>query len=110
MAKALGVPMADLVGEPSVKGNGKAKAKAEPKAGPRRPRNPPRKPAQTGDGLPGLSGTAASGPAPERCQNPRERAVLRRAGGGGGGRGGRAPARVGGRRGRVAGGRPRLGC
>ena len=77
MAKALGVPMADLVGEPSVKGNGKAKAKAEPKAGPRRPRNPPRKPAQTGDGLPGLSGTAASGPAPERCQNPRERAVLR---------------------------------
>jgi len=26
MAKALGVPMADLVGEPQVKGNGKAKA------------------------------------------------------------------------------------
>src|SRR5215475_4476774 len=77
MAKALGVPMADLVGEPQVKGNGKAKAKAEPKAGPRRPRNPPRKPAPDRGGLPGLSGTAASGPAAERCQNPREQAVLR---------------------------------
>ena len=33
MAKALGVPMADLVGEPQIKGNGKAKAEAEPKAG-----------------------------------------------------------------------------
>jgi len=32
IAKALGVPKADLFGEPQVKGNGKAKA--EPKAGP----------------------------------------------------------------------------
>ena len=40
MAKALGVPMAGLFGEPQVKGNGKAKAKAEPKAGPAQAKEP----------------------------------------------------------------------
>jgi len=40
MAKALGVPMADLFGEPQVKGNGKAKAEAEPKAGPAQGKEP----------------------------------------------------------------------
>jgi len=100
MAKALGVPMAGLVGEPQVKGNGKAKAKAEPKAGPRRPRNPPRKPAPDRGRASWSLGHGRERPGPGEMPKPA------RAGGAeaGGGR-----PRLDGGRPRLDGGRPRLG-